>query len=179
MISIWEMASAVGSNSGFVATKALNLRKGPGANFDVVITLNINTVFDVKGRNADSSWVKVTLPGNVKGWLSTRYVVLHKNIADVKVVSDTGIEDGLPDPLPVNNKVVGFVTMDSKVYFGPGDVYDVVNTRTTGEGVYLRGRNTPNTWLLIQLDNGDTGWINAAVVSTDYDTSELPIIGNS
>lgn len=178
-VNLLEQPITVGANSGFVDTKALNLRKGPGANFDVIITLNIRTIFDVTGRNADSSWVKVMLPGNVAGWLSTRYVVLNLNINDLPVVNETGIAEGLPDPLPINNLVVGFVTQDTTIYFGPGDVYDIVNTRKAGEGVYLRGRNTPNTWLLIQLDNGDTGWINAGVVSTDYDTWQLPIIGNS
>jgi uncharacterized protein YgiM (DUF1202 family) len=178
-INLLEMPIKVGANSGFVDTKALNLRKGPGANFDVIITLNIRTVFDVTGRNADDSWVKVTLPGNVVGWLSTRYVVLNVDINTLPVVSETGIDDSLPDPLPVNNLKVGFVTQDSNVYFGPGDVYDIVDTRDAGEGVYLRGRNTPNTWLLIQLDNGDTGWISAGVVNTDFDTIQLPIIGNS
>lgn len=178
-INLLEMPIQVGANSGFVNTKALNLRKGPGANFDVIITLNIRTIFDVTGRNADDSWVKVRLPGNVVGWLSTRYVVLNLDINTLPVVSETGIVEGLPDPLPVANLKVGFVSQDSNVYFGPGNVYDIVDTRENGEGVYLRGRNTPNTWLLIQLDNGDTGWIAASVVSTDFDTWQLPIIGNS
>lgn len=178
-INLLEMPIQVGANSGFVNTKALNLRKGPGANFDVIITLNIRTIFDVTGRNADDSWVKVRLPGNVVGWLSTRYVVLNLDINTLPVVSETGIVEGLPDPLPVANLKVGFVSQDSNVYFGPGNVYDIVDTRKNGEGVYLRGRNTPNTWLLIQLDNGDTGWIAASVVSTDFDTWQLPIIGNS
>lgn len=178
-VNLLEMPIQVGANSGFVSTKALNLRKGPGANFDVIVTLNIRTVFDVTGRNADDSWVKVTLPGNVVGWLSTRYVVLNVDINTLPVLSETGITDGLPDPLPVNNLKVGFVTQDTNVYFGPGNVYDIVDTREAGEGVYLRGRNTPNTWWLIQLDNGDTGWISAGVVSTDFDTTTLPIIGNS
>lgn len=178
-INLLEQPITVGANSGFVDTKALNLRKGPGANFDVIITLNIRTIFDATGRNADSSWVKVRLPGNAVGWLSTRYVVLNLNINDLPVVNETGIAEGLPDPLPVNNLVVGFVTQDSTLYFGPGNVYDIVDTRNAGEGVYLRGRNTPNTWLLVQLDNGDVGWISAGVVSTSYDTWQLPIIGNS
>jgi uncharacterized protein YraI len=153
--------------------------KALGANFDVIITLNIRTVFEATGRNADNSWVKVSLPGNTVGWLSTRYVVLNVDITTLPLVSETGIADGLPNPLPVNNEVVGFVTQDSNVYFGPGNVYDIVDTRDVGEGVYLRGRNTPNTWWLIQLDNGDTGWISAGVVTTTYDTWQLPIIGNS
>jgi hypothetical protein len=74
---------------------------------------------------------------------------------------------------------VGFLTADATIYLGPGDVYDVVATRPSGAGVYLRGRNTPATQLLVQLDDGNIGWINAAWVHTDYDIWQLEIIGNS
>lgn len=178
-VNLLETPITTGVNSGFVDTKALNLRKGPGANFDVIITLNIRTIFDIVGRNADSSWVKVTLQGGTVGWLSTRYVVLNQDINKFPVVNPTGIAEGLPDPLPVNNLVVGFLTADATIYLGPGDVYDVVATRPNGAGVYLRGRNTPATQLLVQLDDGNIGWVNAAWVRTDYDIWQLEIIGNS
>jgi uncharacterized protein YgiM (DUF1202 family) len=49
-VNLLETPVATGVNSGFVNTKALNLRKGPGANFDVIITLNIRDIFDITGQ---------------------------------------------------------------------------------------------------------------------------------
>jgi uncharacterized protein YgiM (DUF1202 family) len=177
-VNLLETAVSTGINSGFVST-TVNLRKGPGANFDVVHVYRIWTLFDATGRNLDNSWVQVRLTDGTVGWFSTKYVSLSQNINTLPLTSPTGIADGLPAPLPIDNLVVGFATKDLFIYYGPGDGYGAIEGVVNGAGVYLRGRNTPATWLLVQLDNGDVGWLNRSWLKTDYDVKQLEVIGNS
>jgi uncharacterized protein YraI len=177
-VNLLELAAPTGRNSGFVST-TVNLRKGPGANFDVINVYRIWTIFDAVGRNIDSSWVEVRLPDGTAGWFSTRYVVVSELVKGLPQTSPTGVAAGLPIPVPVDNLVVGFASTDTYVYYGPGIQYGAFDDVPLGEGVYLRGRNTPGTWVLVQLYNGDVGWFNRAWLSTDFDVMSLEVIGNS
>jgi uncharacterized protein YraI len=177
-VNLLELAVATGLNSGFVST-TVNFRKGPGANFDVIRVARIWTIFDATGRNIDNSWVEVRMTDGTVGWFSTRYVSLSQNISTLPQTSPTGIADGLPAPLPIDNLVVGFANRDTYIYYGPGRDYGGIEAVVNGAGVYLRGRNTPATWLLVQLDNGDVGWISRSWLNTDYDVKTLEVIGNS
>lgn len=47
----------------------VNIRSGPGANFNVVTVAAPGTQIALRGRNADSSWLAVTV-GGVEGWVA-------------------------------------------------------------------------------------------------------------
>lgn len=173
--------AATGRWSAFVKASVLNVRKGPGANFDVVVRLLVGQTMNVTGRNADSSWVQVEVPGIASGWVSRRYVSLNFDYRLLPEVSATGVNEGFEPPIPTSNTQVAFIIAvpGANVRYGPGNQYDLMTVLGTGEGVYLRGRNSPGTWLFVQLDNGDAGWIRADLVSTTFPILDLPIVGNS
>lgn len=171
-----------GRNNAFVLTSVLNLRAGPGANFDVIRQLVGGDVMDVIGRNAGNSWVEVVLPDGTQGWVSTRYVATSLPVTSYLQTSPTGITTPpYQQPVPTGNEMVGFVTAYPNliVRLGPGRVYDRVASVRQGEGVYLRGRNTPGTWLLVQIASGEIGWVSAIYIRTEYPIFELPVIGIS
>jgi len=58
---------------GVVLADPLNLRTGPGLNYAVIATLDICTLVNLDGRNSDSTWIQVGLPGNLGGWVFTGY----------------------------------------------------------------------------------------------------------
>ncbi|MBI1257292.1 MAG: SH3 domain-containing protein [Chloroflexi bacterium] len=65
---------------------SINVRGGPGTNFNIVTQLAPNTTGMVIGRLPDNSWFQVNV-GGVLGWVSATVVVLGGNCAGVSVVN--------------------------------------------------------------------------------------------
>lgn len=64
----------------------LNLRSGPGTNFQVLDKLGIGEQLSVTGRNADTTWLRVRRANGTDGWVSAQYVSLEGDCAAVGVV---------------------------------------------------------------------------------------------
>src|SRR5581483_309614 len=75
---------------GKVNTQILNLRQGPGTNFEIVDRLQMDTEVVVAGRLSDSTWLKVTVPSISKnGWVAAEYINLDVDVATLPVVEAT------------------------------------------------------------------------------------------
>jgi uncharacterized protein YraI len=72
--------------SATVITGTLNIRSGPGPQYESVGTLNYGTVIGVLARNADGSWVKISVNG-MKGWVDPSYLAIDFQIASLPVVN--------------------------------------------------------------------------------------------
>jgi len=72
----------------------LNIRGGPGANFPVIATAKQGQVFDVVGRNSDSSWLQVCCFDGKPGWVSASLVTSSGDVTTLSVPKD------LPTPPP-------------------------------------------------------------------------------
>lgn len=165
-----------GSLNAAVNTAFLNVRTGPGANFPVVTRLSFGAALNLVGRNADSSWAQVSVPGVAEGWVSTRYIAASVLIDSLPVTSNTGIFPTFPQPVPPQGGPTGIVTsMGLSVRFGPGLNFGRFEILRQGEGVSLLGRNGNSTWLLVQLANGLTGWVNSSYILTSYPIANLVV----
>ena len=81
--------------SGIVLADPLNLRTGPGLNYQVITMLDICTPVSLLGRTSDYTWIEVNLPGNIGGWVfagykSFPYIQTNVNISDLKVSTGFG-----------------------------------------------------------------------------------------
>src|SRR4026209_808511 len=56
-------------------TGDLNVRSGPGFQYQVVSQIPANTPAQITGCVSDYSWCAVALPGGVTGWASAPYLV--------------------------------------------------------------------------------------------------------
>jgi hypothetical protein len=65
--------------------QSINVRSGPGTNFNIVGQLSPNGTGLVLGRLPDNSWFQVNVNG-VLGWVSATVVILGGNCAGVSVV---------------------------------------------------------------------------------------------
>ncbi len=74
---------------GKVVTDRLNLRTGPGIEFQVIQDLGRAVAFAAFAKNLDGSWIKIILADRTTGWVNGSYVSL---------VGCT--IDDLPDPAP-------------------------------------------------------------------------------
>ena len=165
-----------GNQAAVVTTPFLNIRSGPGANFQDIGTLAQHQSFNVVGRNADNSWVQINIPGGIQGgWVSARYISSGTPTSYLPLVVNTGVSPAYPQAVPVWGQT-GIITAPRlNVRYGPGSAYGAFARLSQGEGVSLIGRDAGAAWLLVQLANGTTGWISSGFVTSSYPFYQLPV----
>lgn len=73
--------------TGKVNTQILNLRKGPGTNFDIVDRLQQDEQVVIVGRLQDGIWLKITVPAISKdGWVAAEYINADGDTSTLPVV---------------------------------------------------------------------------------------------
>jgi hypothetical protein len=65
---------------GTTGGESVNIRGGPGTNYDVVTSLTQGTELRIVGRNEDSSWLVVDLPEGGTGWIRADLIVFTFSI---------------------------------------------------------------------------------------------------
>lgn len=71
--------------------------------------------------------------------------------------------------------VASINTGSLNVRTGPGMQYGSVATLPFGFGVNMVARNSAGNWIMIELTNGVTGWVNVNYLFTQYNTHSLPV----
>ncbi len=74
---------------GCVSTSALNVRIGPGTNHSVVDWITEDECFMFDGRNADSSWLRLSPDKTKNGtrlWVSAKYINLEDDISLLTII---------------------------------------------------------------------------------------------
>lgn len=64
--------------ASLIAPGTINIRSGPGTNFDVIGTLNANVSIPVTGRNADDTWWQIEINNGSIGWVSDTVVQVSR-----------------------------------------------------------------------------------------------------
>ena len=68
---------------GIVNTRALNVRSGPGVEYDRIGHVSRNDQLRVTGhKDCDGDWLSVVTPAGLEGWVSARYVNLDADCPD-------------------------------------------------------------------------------------------------
>lgn len=65
-----------------LSNTSLNMRTGPGTNYDRILILNPGTVAPITGRTPDNSWWQIRISVTT-GWVSGLYVTLYGNCSGV------------------------------------------------------------------------------------------------
>jgi len=118
-----------------VTADILNVRSGPGTNYDKIAQL-------VKGDlslwvKTEDDWVQVTLPGGETGWLNMPYV---------KVLA----EDNIPAYVESLGSVVN-------VRSGPDTTYAKISQLQPGEELMVLSAS--GDWYKVAIDASKTGWL--------------------
>ena len=85
------------------ALSTVNVRQGPGQDYEIVGTLVYLQVQSITGRATNAPWWQITLPGDRIGWVADAAVAVQGNIAYVPPVSAPPLDGGTPTPGPVWN----------------------------------------------------------------------------
>jgi uncharacterized protein YraI len=86
----------------FSPTGNLNVRSGPGFQYQVVNKIAANVPVEITGCVSDYSWCSVALPGGVTGWASAPYLVT-KAAGQPKNMGVVGAQLGVPVVVPTGN----------------------------------------------------------------------------
>jgi uncharacterized protein YraI len=95
-------APALAVVMAFSPTGNLNVRSGPGFQYQVVNKIAANVPVEITGCVSDYSWCSVALPGGVTGWASAPYLVT-KATGQPKNMGIVGAQLGVPVIVPTGN----------------------------------------------------------------------------
>lgn len=82
------------ASPGVVVNSNMNVRSGPGTNFNVVGQANQGTRYNVTGRNNDASWYQIDFNGQ-SGWV-------FANLVTAEAVETVAVAANIPAPPPTN-----------------------------------------------------------------------------
>lgn len=161
--------SAAAQSASLVAPGAVNIRSGPGVNYEIIGTLNANTSMPVVGRILDRSWWQIQINNNVLGWVSA--AVVSANNADNVPVIENLPPPPSPTPIPAQPAASNPqpAAQKPKYQYEPTGWYDDTNsglTRFYGNivdtagnpvnGVFVRA--TCGNYATISYPSGPVGW---------------------
>lgn len=166
--------------SATVATGALNIRSGPGSNYNVIATLTQGQPVVLLGRTASSGWAQVRIYNGAIGWANAAYLNTNVAFASLPVVNvasapPPGPTQG-PGSGPGQGVTRGTVTASAlNVRSGPGLGYGVVTGVYWGQEVVVHGRSADGGWLKISVGNA-TGWASSHYINTNVPFFALAVV---
>lgn len=151
---------------GVVNTGAVNVRTGPGAQYNSIAVLGSGTAVTLIGRNADATWTKVRLSNGIEGWIGSGLLQTNVPIWSLSIVES---------PPPENAAVINVGALN--VRHGPGTGYGVFAVVYRGQVVTLVGRSAYGTWAQVRIPSGALGWVNSNYLLSDVPYNSLPVTG--
>ena len=85
-----------------VASKAVNLRSGPGTNYPVVGAASIGKQYEITGRNPDGAWFEICCVNNTAVWVARSVVTIGGDAGSVKVAENIPAPPPTPTPKPTS-----------------------------------------------------------------------------
>ena len=158
---------------GVVTAFYLNVRTGPGVAYPSLARLSKDQAVNLIGRNADGSWVQLSLPDNKSGWVNAGW--LRLNVAASSLPVTDGSTSGTQVPPPGPNAIVTAYYLN--VRYGPSATYGAFARLSRDQYVGLVGRNASGTWVQIQIPAGASGWVDANYLIPSVGIGTLPVTG--
>jgi len=164
-------------------TQILNVRSGPGLQFNALTTLIGGQQVGLEGRNTNATWIQVRLPNGQLGWVSGSFLTPNVPftvlpVAQTTLTPSTTAVPTTTIPATSSGQATGTVsgTQILNVRSGPGTQFGQVATLTLGQTVSLTGRTADETWVQVRLANGATGWVSSLYVTPSVVFANLPVV---
>jgi len=127
-----------------VTAIVLNVRSGPGIQFDKIGSLAQDEIVKSIDVNEDGTWIKIQRSSDgLTGWCFAQYLV--------------PTDEPTPPPPPTGVKYIVTVAV-LNIRDGPGLGFNKIGTLGQGEIVDFIEANTDGTWLKIKRSDGLVGW---------------------
>lgn len=166
-------APALAQTVTATTTTDLNLRTGPGSQYDVESVVMKDTLVDVIGCYAEADWCLVEESGN-EGWVNIAYL---QGISDVDVVATVTAENvpTVDGPRDFSGVVAAPETMDVDTVEVAQSTLDYVIANPVDpiylDGEIVIGAGLPETVTLYEVPDADYAYVNVntqdVIVSPD------------
>jgi uncharacterized protein YraI len=80
------VSTAQTSVTATVNVTQLNIRLGPGLNYNIATTLNQGSVLTLLGKSTDGNWYEVQLQDGSEGWVFSAYLTTSASVAALPVM---------------------------------------------------------------------------------------------
>jgi uncharacterized protein YraI len=101
-----------GANNGNVAVvqQQLNVRSGPGTDFNSLGTLNPQDVISLTGKDANGAWLQIDFPAGAgpegKGWVNAAFVQAQSvDLSGLPIITEAGVVVGTGTPTGIPSTV--------------------------------------------------------------------------
>lgn len=147
-----------------VAVDRLNVRSGPGLDFNITAVVLRGQQFGILETSVDGTWLRIELAGTA-GWVFRNFVVIIG--ADAPATTPT---------ILAGNSLVANTRMNIRSI--PSLEGDILGVLVPGQVVGVIGRNAGATWWQI-ADGFRIGWVSGSLVtlSPDLYFLDVPITG--
>lgn len=148
-----------------------NVRAGPGAEFDVVGTVDAGATVSMIGQSEDGDWYLLS-DGS---WIAAELLSEQPNMVVVDEESSvalvpTATPTATPTAPPIQlTQVVTTVIADANLRAGPGTNFARLGGVTPGEAITITGRLADGTWYLLQPGS----WLFAELVAGEVNVPEV------
>ena len=161
----------------------INVRSGPGLNYDPIGQLPAGTWVQPLARNLAGDWIQIIYL-TTEGWVQTTGVSWRLNIAALPVVEDP---NPTPIPPPQNYSEPGTATQTPNanwvdvgvesafVRSGPGQGYLPLGMVYTGDVVDPVAHDQVLDWVMIRFGDG-YGWLRYDLVAWVDDIEALTVV---
>jgi uncharacterized protein YraI len=169
------------------AYRTVNVRQGPGTQFQIIGQLQSGDSVAVNGRSdEENNWLRIDF-NNSEGWIAFFTVSVTGQldvlpIIDVQRVSsgdDGSNEAQFASPFVSESQYAGdpyVITFRRvNVRIGAGAEFPRLGFMNPGNVADLTGRTDDSEWLQINF-NGQVGWVAFFVVSVNGDLASVPIV---
>lgn len=173
---------ATPAQTGALATAItnVNIRNGPGTDYQKIGLFELNQTAGVMGLSADGQWWLISLAGieGSQGWVSAQYVIVE-NGSDVPVVSAEGEQISnqqvIPTPQVGDSGITANVVVN--IRSGPGIENEILGRLNAGQSAKVIGVSPDNNWWVISVPSAiaGRGWVSADYV-TGQNTVGVPVI---
>lgn len=153
------------------AFRRVNVRSGPGMEYQRIGSLEPGSSADITGRTVDNEWLQVDFDGR-QGWIAYFVVTVTGDLDQVAVA---GVPITAATRVPPKVQVITRYNVNLRAEPVIGSpIIDVIPfdvTLTTDAR-----SNTQGTWLRVAYNGGEEGWLLSALVNIDGSLSTLPIV---
>lgn len=147
-----------------VIGELVNLRSGPGNDYEVLNIIPVGEDVELIGKTADGEWILVRTQAGDKGWI---YRELLQPESGAKMTVLTPPPTPTPGPPQITVELANLRT-------GPGAVYDLVTMLPQGAIFVPEARSQAGDWVFGATPEGQEGWLFTALLSAFNYINSLP-----
>ena len=149
------------------ALSVVNVRSGPGQEYESYGYLDREQMAAVIGISSDSLWWVIDLPNGEtgQGWVSDGYVSTE-NVEEVPVIELEPDSPAEGTPTPGDASLTANLNAD--IHSGPGLDFYVFGVLGEGESAEVDGVSSDGLWWLITVESLESGqgWVSDELVTT-------------